>query len=147
MVLGLGTFTFASAPELVADVQAWLNDPNSNQGWILMSQSEGIPRTARRIAAREANASDRPRLVVEFSVPPIGPPAELQSPQRLGDAFSFTFTAEANRAYAVEFAEALPVSTWQPLTNITAQAEVQEITVSDGSVTSSLHRFYRVRTQ
>jgi hypothetical protein len=64
----------------------------------------------------------------------------------LGDAFSFTFTAEANRAYAVEFAEALPVSTWQPLTNITAQAAVQEV-MFPTEASRQLAPLYRVRTQ
>jgi hypothetical protein len=147
MVRGLGTYTFASTPELVADVQTWLNDTNSNHGWILMSQSEGLARTARRIGAREGNANDRPRLVVEFTVPATGSPPPLQSAQRLGDAFTFAFTAEANVAYAVEFVDALPAINWQSLTNIVAQAAAQQITVSDGSVTNMPQRFYRVRLQ
>ena len=40
--------SFVSTPGLVADVQAWLTDPTSNRGWILLSQSETTPATARR---------------------------------------------------------------------------------------------------
>ena len=145
MVRGLGIYTFASTPELVADVQGWLQDTNSNQGWMLMSQMERTARTARRLTAREGPLNDRPRLVVEFTVPTTGPPPQLQSAQRLGDTFNFSFAAEANRAYAVEFAEALPAVSWQGLTNIAAQAAAQQITISDGSVTNTPQRFYRVR--
>jgi hypothetical protein len=147
MVRGLGSYTFASTPELVADVQTWLSDTNANHGWIMMSQSEERARTARRIGAREAGANDRPRLVLEFTVPTTGPPPALQSAQRLGDAFTFGFTAEANVGYTVEFTEALPAANWQSLTNVPAQSAAQPITVSDDSVTTTTHRFYRVRAQ
>ena len=147
MVRGLGTYTFASTPELVADVQAWLQDTNSNQGWILMSQLERTARTARRIGARERTANDRPRLVVEFTIPTTSNPPQLQSAQRSGDTFNFAFAAEANRGYAVEFTDAIPTVSWQALTNLAAQATAQQITVSDGSVTNTPQRFYRVRAQ
>src|SRR5213078_3897454 len=34
-VVGLGSHTFASTANLVADVQFWLDNPNSNFGWML----------------------------------------------------------------------------------------------------------------
>ncbi len=43
---------FLSTPELVADVQGWLDDPSSNFGWILIG-NEGANTTARRFASRE----------------------------------------------------------------------------------------------
>jgi hypothetical protein len=147
MVRGLGSYTFASAPELVADVQAWLQDTNANQGWIVISQLERTPRTARRIGARERPAGDRPRLAVEFTIPTTTNPPQLHSAQRSGDTFNFAFAAEANSAYAVEFADTLPTVTWQALTNIAAAAAARQITVSDGSVTNTPQRIYRVRTQ
>lgn len=148
MVRGPGTYTFASTPELVADVQAWLQDTNANQGWILMSQLESAARTARRIGSREqSSAANKPSLVVEFTVPTTSAPPQLQSARRSGDTFNFDLAAEANRAYTVEFTEALPAVSWQSLTNIAAEAAARQITISDGSVTTTPLRFYRVRAQ
>jgi hypothetical protein len=62
----LGAYTFASASNLIADVQAWLTNPASNFGWVLMSQSENITETARRFGSRE-DADNAPTLVVEYS--------------------------------------------------------------------------------
>src|SRR3954468_23732058 len=46
-VQDVGTYTFNSTPELVADVQQWLTNPSSNFGWILISESENVARTLR----------------------------------------------------------------------------------------------------
>ncbi len=68
--LGSAAATFASTPGMDADVQAWLDDPASNFGWILRG-SEGTQGTARRLASREeSSAADRPRLTVVFD--PLG---------------------------------------------------------------------------
>src|SRR5258706_4854087 len=52
-VVGIGTYTFQSTPTMVADVQFWLTNNNSNFGWMLMSAAESSPFTARRVASRE----------------------------------------------------------------------------------------------
>jgi hypothetical protein len=65
-VTGLGPAEWASSAGLVADVQAWVDDPSSNHGWILRGE-EGEPGTAKRFDSREAPASgDRPRLRVVY---------------------------------------------------------------------------------
>jgi hypothetical protein len=57
---------FASAPQLVADVQAWLDDPAGNFGWALVGdETEGT--TARRFLSRDATAL-RPTLEIEYQV-------------------------------------------------------------------------------
>src|SRR4029450_6227331 len=38
LVGGEGWYTWDSTPELVADVQSWLDDPASNHGWILVGE-------------------------------------------------------------------------------------------------------------
>jgi hypothetical protein len=54
------------APGLVADVQAWLDDPASNFGWILVGGEEAR-QTAKIFSSRESEVeASRPRLVVEF---------------------------------------------------------------------------------
>jgi hypothetical protein len=64
-VAGLGTVTFVSGPGLVADVQAWVANVGINFGWVLMSQSEDQPETARRFASRE-DPGRAPQLIIEY---------------------------------------------------------------------------------
>ena len=71
----VGSYEFASTPELVADLQAWVDDPSSNHGWILVG-NESTLQSVRRFDSRESSLSLRPRLTVTFE-PPAGNPADL----------------------------------------------------------------------
>jgi hypothetical protein len=63
----IGAYTWGSTPEMVADVQSWLDDPAGNFGWILVG-GEGGGTSAKRFDTREHPvAGNRPRLVVEFT--------------------------------------------------------------------------------
>jgi hypothetical protein len=63
-----GRYFWSSTPEMVADVQSWLDDPTSEHGWILIGD-EQAPSTVKRFESRESpNAAGQPRLVVEFSL-------------------------------------------------------------------------------
>ncbi|MBK9128461.1 MAG: DNRLRE domain-containing protein [Phycisphaerales bacterium] len=66
----LGSYNW-SGPGMVADVQGWLDNPGSNFGWILIGP-ENV-QSAKRFSSRESLvASDRPRLTVNFTPPPVG---------------------------------------------------------------------------
>lgn len=68
-LLGAGTYTFASTPKLVSDVQGWVNHPATNFGWILRGE-EARSQTARRIFGRvTAAAAERPLLTVDYQPP------------------------------------------------------------------------------
>ncbi len=67
-------YTFASTPGLVADVQTWVNNPQNNHGWILISEAENTTFTARRFGSRE-DPLNGPQLIVQFS--PVPEPAML----------------------------------------------------------------------
>lgn len=61
-----GVYVWESTPELVADVQDWLDFPDANHGWILIG-GEHEPQTAKSFAARESPTEEaRPRLLVEY---------------------------------------------------------------------------------
>lgn len=61
-----GSYTVASTPRLVSDVQGWLNNPATNFGWIAVSDT--TPGLAKRFDTREnTTAANRPRLVVTFT--------------------------------------------------------------------------------
>jgi hypothetical protein len=64
-----GTFVWPVTPELVADVQDWLDAPASNHGWILIGD-ESLPSTSKRFVSREdPDEALRPQLVVEYEPP------------------------------------------------------------------------------
>ena len=65
----LGEATWSSTPELVADVQGWLDDPATNHGWLVMG-NESSGGTSKRFASRNAaDETKRPVLAIEYSVP------------------------------------------------------------------------------
>jgi hypothetical protein len=68
-VYGVGTYEFEGTQDLVNDVQGWLNQPQSNFGWMLRVQDEDLPFTARRFGSRE-DPGNAPRLTIDFVVVP-----------------------------------------------------------------------------
>ena len=66
---GPASYTFASTPTLVADVQAWIQNPGSNHGWMVIGDDTGL-QNAKRLASRQAGtASARPTLVLTVQPP------------------------------------------------------------------------------
>ncbi len=66
-VSGLGTYTWGSTEQMVADVQGWLDDPGANFGWLLMGNESFSP-TAKRFNTRE-NSSGVPQLSITYQEP------------------------------------------------------------------------------
>lgn len=67
----VGPQTWESTPGLVEDVQAWVDDPASNFGWILICPTS-LSSSARRFDTRHiSTVSRRPLLVVEFTPPAV----------------------------------------------------------------------------
>ena len=62
-------YLFDTTPDLVGDLQSWLDHPESNFGWMLLSQSEDQNFTARRFASREDPFSP-PQLAIDFTPVP-----------------------------------------------------------------------------
>jgi uncharacterized repeat protein (TIGR01451 family) len=64
----IGFFSWSS-PQMVNDVQFWLNTPGQNFGWLLRG-NEVVSKTARRFDTREnPTTNNRPVLIVEYSLP------------------------------------------------------------------------------
>jgi len=71
-VSGLGSYTWGSTPEMVADVQLWLDAPSSNHGWLLRGDETGSF-TAKRFDTREhPDPAVRPALRIVYT--PAPPP-------------------------------------------------------------------------
>jgi hypothetical protein len=92
-VADLGTYTFSSTPELVDDVQGWLDDPSSNFGWVVVVDSPPTG-SAKRFNSREnSTESSRPKLTIGYEKNPGKPTASFSfSPAnpRLGDEVQFS---------------------------------------------------------
>ena len=74
-VSDVGTATWGSTPQMVADVQRWLDAPQSNFGWLVQG-NESHNRSAKRFGSREsASRSQRPRLVIGFQPKAVEPTA------------------------------------------------------------------------
>jgi hypothetical protein len=64
-----GPYTWTSA-QMVADVQAWLDTPGSNFGWVLVGD-ESVLGTSRQFDSHDhPTAANRPRLTVFYTVGP-----------------------------------------------------------------------------
>ena len=68
-ILGDGSYTFRSTPGLVSDVQSWFNNPGTDFGWILRSESEATARSIRRFGSHEDFANS-PVLTIQYAVVP-----------------------------------------------------------------------------
>ncbi len=69
LVSRLGSYTFLSSARMVADVQAWVANPGTNFGWLLISENEATAKTARHFGTRE-NANNAAALVIDYALPP-----------------------------------------------------------------------------
>jgi hypothetical protein len=99
-VSDVGGYTFSSTPGLIADVQAWLDDPSANFGWALVMDSPATG-SAKRFDSRENNGtSNRPKLSVNYE-------ADFQQPTA---GFSFA-PANPQPGEEVRFSDA---STGEP---------------------------------
>jgi hypothetical protein len=60
-----GPFAWTS-DAMVEDVQAWLDDPTTNFGWLLVGNEDEL-RTTKRFRSRESPVeAERPTLIVEY---------------------------------------------------------------------------------
>jgi len=66
-----------SSPQMVADVQGWLDYPATNFGWMLKSPEVIVGDSKRFSSREEPNPPSRPRLTVTYSAPPAASVADL----------------------------------------------------------------------
>jgi hypothetical protein len=66
---GAGSYTFSSTPQLLNDVQGWLDGPSGNFGWIVVMEGSASG-TSKRFNSREnTTAATRPKLQLEYQPP------------------------------------------------------------------------------
>jgi hypothetical protein len=69
---GPQALVFESSAALIADLQAWVDDPEQNNGWIVIGD-EIASMNARRLLSRENSSAGSPVLQIEFEPPMIVP--------------------------------------------------------------------------
>jgi hypothetical protein len=129
-------YTFGPNAQLAADVQLWLDQPQTNFGWMLICADEVTFWSARRFGSRE-NTSLPPRLELQYLVPP-----RIDQAQQVGNQFNLSFLALPGQNYMVLFSASLPATAWQPLANVEPPDVVTRVLVIDPMTTTQ--RFYRV---
>jgi hypothetical protein len=71
-VTGVGDYAWSGAG-LAADIQGWLDDPSTNNGWLVRAVNPGSATAKRFGSADNALESERPLLTIEFTPPAAGP--------------------------------------------------------------------------
>ena len=67
---GIGFYTWGNTPQMVEDVQSWVDNPASNAGWMLIG-NESESKTSKRFDSREAEQRNNlPMITINFT--PIG---------------------------------------------------------------------------
>jgi hypothetical protein len=135
----LGSYTFSSTPELVADVQQWVLNPATNFGWVLISQSEDVTFTARRLGSRE-NTGNEPTLTIQYTAPTT---PDIEWIKNLNGQIQFSFVAQAGQPYTAQFRDALGSGMWLTLTNVVPQLVTTNVILADPFPTNT-QRYYRL---
>ena len=97
---GNKTYTVGSTAALVASVQAWVNDPASNQGWYIFNDDYGS--RVGFASSEVGTVSQRPKLTVDFT-PPTPPSMDLDannSSGATGNDYSGAYTENIPAAIA-----------------------------------------------
>jgi hypothetical protein len=136
-----GSYTFASAAGLIADVQSWLDTPAQNQGWLLKSDQESTVGAAKRMVTREGSAAQRPQLVIGYSVPvPFKP--TLPAPRLIGGDIELSYPLAPGNTYELRALNEPGAPTFTVLTNHTVKLTGIEATYAEPA--SAAQRFYQL---
>ncbi|MGE3182463.1 MAG: DNRLRE domain-containing protein [Phycisphaerae bacterium] len=72
LVDGVGSYDWPSTAGLLADIQLWRLNPAANFGWCVIGDETDA--SAKRFDSREnIDPSSRPKLVIEYVIPPVCP--------------------------------------------------------------------------
>jgi len=98
------TTTWGTTPRMVADVQAWVDNAATNNGWMLIGEEVADGGTAKRFNTRENSIeSTRPKLVVHFAPPSSSGDMDCSSGVNLDDVEPFVLALVNPAGYAAQF--------------------------------------------
>ena len=142
MIGGISDYTFGPAPGLVADVQFWLSHPTDNRGWLVRTDDESLPRSARRFSSRETALGTPPRLTIEYTTPE---PLRIDRVEQQGDLFLLHFIARPGKAYVIQCREQLENGDWVNCASLPATSSGGAMVFSETALRA--RRFYRLCEQ
>jgi hypothetical protein len=131
--------TLFNSPVLTSDVRAWILNPGTNFGWILMATGEPAG-TGEQVGSRE-DPDNTPILTIDYDLPL---PPVIVGTQLVGNQIRFSFDVQGGFTYTVEFRDSLTAGNWNVLTNIPAQLD-DITTINLTNTVSSVERYFRVR--
>ena len=147
-----GSYSYSSTPELVADVQGWLDDPSSNFGWVLVVDSPPSG-SAKRFNSREnSTASSRPSLTIEYEGDLEGPTAAFSfTPAHPGPGDEVQFSDESTgepTSWMWDFGDGQTSQEANPShTYTTSGSKTVTLVVSNASGTDSTVKKVRIGSQ
>jgi len=137
----IGTYTWPSTPELVADVQSWVDEPAGNFGWIVLSDESGGP-SAKRFDSREnTSAAFRPALTLDYTLAPIEP-IVVSIAEAAGMLALNWNPGRPGLLYTVQTRASLTAGDWTPAAG--GAWPIAETSWMDPMAATAAVRFYRV---
>jgi hypothetical protein len=133
-----GAFTWTSTPQMVADVQGWLNAPASNFGWLLRGP-EGL-RSAKRFNSREnTDLASRPALMIQFTSG--GPQIFNWIGTGTGGSFHDPANWDTNSAPAAstDIVNLVNTTATDQVATLSTSVSIDDLTISGQSNSMALH--------
>lgn len=114
---GNGRYTWASTDALVADVQAWLDTPDQNFGWIVVGNEDDAKTTKRFNSREHPTEGTRPALVITYSggTNVANETEDVPSSVRLSNAYPNPFQAQTTLRYDLTQPEAVTLTVYDLL--------------------------------
>lgn len=136
--VGPAPLIFESNAALIADVQGWIDNPTSNQGWLIKDRFESIGGTARRYASRE-DTSLAPTLTVEFEAP-----LRITSTSLVNGEVCLRFSAKAGKSYQLQRRDQVNQGQWVTVAVLPPADSDTEASLCDALNPAAPGRFYRI---
>jgi hypothetical protein len=134
----LGSYTWGSTPQMVADAQIWLDAPASNFGWILRGP-EGL-RSAKRFNSREnADIPSRPALMIQFTSG--GPQIFNWIGTGAGESFHDPANWDTNTApsASTDIVNLINTTATDQVATLSSSVSIDDLTISGQTNSMSLH--------
>jgi hypothetical protein len=126
-ITGGGQYDFGPTANLLNDVQNWLTNAASNNGWLIKSESEDLGRSARHFGSSESTSP--PQLLIDYLVPAPSPTLtniRIQSQTN----FTFQLNGAPGWIYTVESRDNVDHGPWTTITNAPAGPATNPILIS-----------------
>ena len=134
----LGWYEFGPTAELNADVQLWIDSPESNHGWMIISDAESTGRSARHFGSSES--STPPELIIDGMRLPRAPALKVVAHD--SEQLRLKFSAEPGGIYDLEERSQLSNAAWELRSSIAAPRTATELEIN--VPTTANQSFFRI---